>query len=258
MFSTGGLAARWQSRSVESIFDRALAQHAAGSSAEEKRELLSRLLARLAHEIRNPLSSLHIHVQLLEEDVARSLPELKENFVSRFQIIHGELNRLEGLVKQFVSLSGPTALHLDTVEAGKLLHNVTALLEPEAAARSITMTAEFQENLTLRADSGQLMQALVNLAINAIQAVESGGAVSLRARAEGGRLFLEVQDTGPGVEPGRRSAIFEPFYTTKPEGSGLGLWIVQQIVSAHGGVIHVRNATPRGALFAIELPLDQA
>jgi signal transduction histidine kinase len=241
---------------VESIFARALGQEPVSSTAQEKRELLSRLIARLAHEIRNPLSSLHIHVQLLEEDVARSLPEAKSRFATRFNIIHGELNRLESLVKHFVSLSGPSALDLQPADPARLVHNVAALLQPEAASRGVTMTAPCDEGVQFRADPGQLTQALVNLAINAIQAVERGGSILLRATAHADRILFSIEDTGPGVPMEQRSTIFEPFFTTKPQGSGLGLWIVQQIVSAHGGRIDVRDNVPRGAIFTIQLPVN--
>lgn len=244
---------------MESIFARALGQDISKITALEKQELLSRLLARLAHEIRNPLSSLHIHVQLLEEDVARNLPAQANNFSPRFEIIHGELNRLEALVKHFVSLSGPASLNLETVHPAKILSNVSALLQPEAASRGISLKSEADPALQFRADPAQLTQALVNLVINAIQAVGRDGSVSLRAtRRDEGNVILQVQDTGPGVDPAKQSAIFEPFYTTKAEGSGLGLWIVQQIVSAHHGNIRVGTAAPHGALFTIELPCNPA
>src|ERR1043165_4036326 len=122
------MAGQCEARGVESIFAQALGQDITKITAKEKQELLSRLLARLAHEIRNPLSSLHIHVQLLEEDVTRSLPELKAKVSGRFEIIHGELNRPETIVKQFVSLSGPATLNVEQVELQKITSNVCALL----------------------------------------------------------------------------------------------------------------------------------
>lgn len=226
------------------------------SSTQERQELLSRLLGRLAHEIRNPLSSLHIHVQLLEEDVRRSLPGDSSGFTHRFEIIHGELSRLESIVKQFVSLSGPGTLNLQDLDLAGVADNVCALLQPEAASRGITLVNESQP-APLRGDSVQLTQALMNLVINAIQAMPDGGTVGVRTTLDraAARARLEVHDGGPGIEPARLTAIFEPFYTTKREGTGLGLWIVQQIVAAHGGLVRVGKAEPRGAVFTIELPL---
>ena len=112
----------------------------------------------------------------------------------------------------------------------------------------------------LIADSAQLKQALVNLIINAIQAVERNGRIDVIVRADRNRgvVALQVSDNGPGVPGEKRSAIFEPFFTTKAEGSGLGLWIVQQIAMAHGGVATVGDPAGGGAVFTLELPLREA
>ncbi len=242
---------------MESLFVDALGRDISKSTTLERQELWSRLLGRLAHEIRNPLSALHIHVQLLEEDVAQSAPANRSAFARRFEIIHGELSRLESIVKQFVSLSGPTALNVELLDVARLTENVCALLQPEAASRRVTLINEC-DAVSLRGDSVQLTQALVNLVINAIQSMEGGGTVTVRGRTEpaDSRAVIEVRDTGPGVEPSRQTAIFEPFYTTKADGSGLGLWIVQQIVTAHRGTIRVANTEPVGAVFIVELPLS--
>ncbi len=243
---------------MEKILANALGQDVSKLAAQEKQLLLSRLLARLAHEIRNPLSSLDIHVQLLEEDLARTSPEVREKSASRLEVIHGELHRLENLVKQFLSLAGPSFLNPELVEVARLVGHVCELLRPEAAARGIKMVMVVPDVLpTLTADPGQLTQALVNLAINAIQAVERNGRVEVCASTDKARdtLVIQVRDSGPGVPVDKQSAIFEPFFTTKAEGSGLGLWIVQQIITAHGGAVDVSNAPDGGAVFALRLPL---
>jgi len=243
---------------MEKILANALGQDVSKLAAQEKRLLLSRLLARFAHEVRNPLSSLDIHVQLLEEDIAQAPLQVREKTASRFEIIHGELHRLENIVKHFLSLAGPSSLDLHPVEVAKVVGHVCELLRPEAAARGIEIVMKLSELLpSVPADSAQLTQALVNLVINAIQAVESNGRVEVSAGcgAEEGVLTIAVQDTGPGIPDGRESSIFEPFFTTKTEGSGLGLWIVQQIITAHGGDIGAVNAPGGGAVFALHLPL---
>jgi two-component system sensor histidine kinase HydH len=243
---------------MERILAKALGEDVTKLAAQEKQLLLSRLLARLAHEIRNPLSSLDIHVQLLEEDLIKAAPQLRDQTAGRLEIIRGELHRLENIVKQFLSLAGPSSLDLQPVEIGNIIRHVCELLRPEAAARQIEIAACVPDDLpSLVADPGQLTQALVNLVINAIQAVERNGSVTVSAAAdhEPGALTLTIRDTGPGLgtEPAR--AIFEPFFTTRSDGSGLGLWIVQQIVVAHGGVIQAANAPDRGAVFTVHLPL---
>ncbi len=227
-------------------------------AAQEKQLLLSRLLARFAHEVRNPLSSLDIHVQLLEEDLAQAAPQMRERTASRLEIIHGELHRLENIVKHFLSLAGPSSLDLHPVQLAKVIGHVCELLRPEAAARGIDIVMQLPDALPpVGADSVQLTQALVNLVINAIQAVGRDGRVEVNAatdrRAE--TLSIEVRDTGPGIPADKQSAIFEPFFTTKDEGSGLGLWIVQQIITAHGGAVEASNAPASGAVFAVHLPL---
>jgi len=244
---------------VENILARAFGQDVSKLAAQEKQLLLSRLLARLAHEIRNPLSSLDIHVQLLEEDLARSAPALGERTASRFDIIRGELHRLDDIVKQFISLSRPSALNLQPLEVAKVVGHVCELLRPEAAARGVEILMRVPAELPqLIADEVQLTQAMVNLVINAIQAIEGPGRVEVNATAglQPAEIVMQVRDTGPGVTPERHSAIFELFFTTKAEGSGLGLWIVQQIVTAHGGAVGVANADGGGAVFTVRLPLQ--
>jgi len=245
---------------VEKLLAKALGQDVTQLALQEKQLLLSRLLARLAHEIRNPLSSLHIHVQLLQEDVGNTLPGLSEKFAMRFQIIHGELNCLETIVKHFVSLSGSATLNVEAVDLAGIVNGVCALLQPEAASRSIVLTNRSAPTDRIQADPVQLTQAVVNLVINAIQSIGKNGEVNLCAALDPARstALIEVRDTGGGIEPSKQSHIFEPYYTTKPEGSGLGLWIVQQIVSAHHGTIRVANAPEGGAVFTIELPLNPA
>jgi two-component system, NtrC family, sensor histidine kinase HydH len=244
---------------VERILAKALGQDVAQLATAEKQLLLARLLGRLAHEIRNPLSSLDIHVQLLEEDLAYLAPQLKEKTACRFEIIHGELHRLENIMKHFLRLAGPSELDVEQVQMDKVIGHVCELLRPEAATRGIEITMQVAEKLpAVTADPGQLTQALVNLVINSIQAVEHEGRIDVSANLgpQDGFLRIEVRDNGPGVPPEKLATIFEPFFTTKPEGSGLGLWIVQQIAMAHGGGIQASNAPAGGAVFTLHLPLQ--
>jgi two-component system sensor histidine kinase HydH len=147
---------------------------------------------------------------------------------------------------------------LHPVEVAKVVGHVCELLRPEAAARGVVVAMQVPDSLPpVIADSAQLTQALVNLVINAIQAVERNGRVEVSARMyeRDGVLTIAVHDSGPGIPADKQSVIFEPFFTTKAEGSGLGLWIVQQIITAHGGVIEASNGAGGGAVFAVHLPL---
>ena len=235
---------------------KALGQDPSQTAAEGKRDLLERLLARVAHEIRNPLSSLDVHVQLLEEDLCALAPEMRHPLNSRLGIIRGELHRLESIVSQFLKLAGPSTLDLEPVEVAKVLNHVGELLRPEAAARQIDIVLDIPGPLPeIRADSVRLTQALLNLVINAIQAVEHNGRIELAAALSGEAVVLSVVDTGPGIPPEKLASIFDPFFTTKTEGHGLGLWIAQQIVSAHRGRLTPENRPGGGAAFRMLLPL---
>lgn len=226
-------------------------------AATERQRLLSRMLSHLAHEIRNPLGSLDVHVQLLDEDLARWSPPVSPAITGRLAVIRTELRRLDGVVRQFLSLAGPSAINAREVDVADALQQVRRLLEPEATQRAIELRTELPPVLpVLHADPGQLTQAIVNLVINAIQAVDHGGRVDLAASpADAGWLCITVRDTGPGIDLAKGATIFEPFFTTKTEGSGLGLWIVQQIALAHGGTISASNAPGGGAVFTLRLPL---
>jgi signal transduction histidine kinase len=241
---------------VESILAKALGQDASQLAAAEKRDLLARLLGRLAHEVRNPLSSLDIHFQLLEEDLASLAPQMREQLTPRLEIIHGELHRLKGIVERFLRLAGPAGVDLEPVEIGRILAHVCELLRPEAAARAIEISTQVEESLPrVMADPVRLTQALLNMLINAIQAVEKKGRVEVSAAVVDGQVRVAVSDDGPGIPPDKLASVFDPYFTTKDEGSGLGLWIAQQIVTAHGGSLQAQNGPAGGAVLTMRLPL---
>jgi two-component system sensor histidine kinase HydH len=243
---------------MENVLARALGQDATQLPVTEKRDLLARLLKRLAHEIRNPLSSLGVHFQLLEEDLSALPPQARTQLASRLEIIHGELHRLESIVERFLKLAGPSALELEPVEISKIVTHVCDLLRPEASARKIEILAVVQPELPpVSIDSVRLTQALLNIVINGIQAINGPGRVAVSAARSGDNLSLRVQDTGPGIPADELGEIFDPYFTTKAEGNGLGLWIAQQIAVAHGGDLRAENAPAGGAVFTLTLPLKR-
>jgi len=226
---------------------------------DQKRELLTRLLAHVAHELRNPLSSLDIHVQLLEEDVAVGGTDLAQRTGDRFEIIHGELHRMENVVTRFLQLAGPPALSLALLSVNKLISHTCELLRPQAEERGIELAVEFGDKLPeVEADADQLTQAFINLVINALQAAGKGGHVTVRTTADETHVTIEFADDGNGIAPENQDRIFEPYFTTKADGSGLGLWITQQIVHAHGGTLRVESASGKGAKFILILPVRLA
>jgi two-component system sensor histidine kinase HydH len=243
---------------MENVLAKALGQDMAQLPATEKRDLLARLLKRLAHEIRNPLSSLDVHFQLLEEDLSALSPSVRTQLASRLGIIHGELHRLESIVERFLKLAGPSALEVAQVDIDSIVNHVCELLRPEASTRKIEILVEMEPDLPRpTVDSVRLTQALLNIIINGIQAISGPGQVKVSAKKSGDNLLLRVQDTGPGIPANELGDIFDPYYTTKAEGNGLGLWIAQQIAVAHGGDLRAENAPSGGALFTLTLPLKR-
>jgi signal transduction histidine kinase len=199
-----------------------------------------------------------VQFQLLEEDLGTVAPQIRSPLASRLGVIRGELQRLDSIVERFLKLAGPSALELESVEVQRIITHVCELLRPEASRRKVEITATLEPDLPLiRADSVRLTQALLNVIINGIQAISGGGRVSVSTSRTAEYLSLRVQDTGPGIPPNELGEIFDPYFTTKPEGNGLGLWIAQQIALAHGGDLHAENAPDGGAVFVLTLPLKR-
>jgi two-component system sensor histidine kinase HydH len=184
---------------------------------------------------------------------------MREQLSPRLAIIHGELHRLEGIVERFLRLAGPSGVDLEPVEIRKILTHVCELLRPEAAARGIDISSHADDSLPpVMADPVRLTQALLNVVINAIQAVVRKGRVEVSASVADGWVCVAVSDNGPGIPLEKLASIFDPYFTTKTEGSGLGLWIAQQIVTAHGGSLQAQNRESGGAVLTMRLPLKTA
>jgi signal transduction histidine kinase len=218
---------------------------------EEKRRLaeelaaLGSLAANLAHEIRNPLNALSINLELLEEDLCSS-----QGAPDTVGLARREVGRLSRLVNDFLVYARPTAPVKEAFATGELLREVAALLQPTCTRFGVELTVE-DGNGVMQADRGQLGQVLVNLALNAVQALEDSASkqVVLRARDAGERVSLEVADTGPGIPAPELKRVREAFYTRRKGGTGLGLAIADRIVTAHGGTLELVNR-PGGGLIA--------
>jgi signal transduction histidine kinase len=214
---------------------------------------LGQLTARIAHEIGTPLNSVALHLQLL----ARS-PGLTEQDRRRLVTIDGQIQRLVTTVQQLLASTRREPRAPEPADLNALARGVTDLMAPVLAAKHITCATQLAADLPhVLADGHQVQQVLLNLLTNAVDAMPTGGAVSVSTRRVGGEAVLAVADTGPGVPPEARARLFEPFFTTKDRqgGTGLGLAICRQIVQAHGGSIAVADAPGGGAAFEVRLPL---
>jgi two-component system sensor histidine kinase HydH len=212
---------------------------------------LGALSAGMAHEIRNPLGSITGAVEILESMTPDQDP--RREFVG---IVHKEMSRLSAIVTRQLDLVRSSPPERAPCDVAGVVESVTELARRQAEQQQIDISVELAGGLpTIEADEQGLRQVLLNLFINAIQAMPEGGHVTVRADADAGRLRIAVEDEGPGLSAEAMERAFDPFYTTKQRGTGLGLSIAFQIVDQHGGDLRVENRAEGGARFVIELPI---
>jgi len=221
---------------------------------------LGSLAAGLQHEIKNPLSALSLHIQLLRErlSVEPPLPEVSE----MLDILHTEVNRISNVLDGFRNYASLNTLGRTPVVIGRLIVKLVRLLRPQAESQSIAIVVDIPANSvgTVMADSVQLEQVLLNLALNAIAAMPGGGTLTFKVTRQDTAVRIDVIDTGHGIATEVKSQIFDPYFTTRPEGTGMGLALCHKIVQQHGGTIDFRSGDDRGNLpgteFTVLLPLD--
>jgi signal transduction histidine kinase len=202
--------------------------------------------AGLAHETRNPLNLIRGLAQMIAMQT-QDLPKLREHASTIIE----EADRVTVQLNEFINYSKPREVHLAPVDVARVCADVARTLVPDTEERQIRLRLP-DSQLLIKADEQLLRQALFNLLLNAVQAVATGGRIEIALMAGDSReATLEVRDDGPGVPAGQREAIFKPYVTMQPKGVGLGLAIVQQIVSAHGWEIICVENRPRGAVFRI-------
>lgn len=214
---------------------------------------IGQLAASLAHEIRNPLGSIEGAANLLEQ------PETPEEIRGKsLSIIRKEVQRLNRLLTGLLDFARPRRPEFRAVDLHAVLDSVVALVSHSARLAGIEIRKSISEPLPqLECDAEQLKQVLLNLAINAVQSMPEGGVLELAAAADAATVRLMVRDYGPGIPAEEMDKIFDPFYTTKTNGTGLGLAVAQQIVTQHGGALTAKANSPHGMAFTIALPLGR-
>lgn len=219
---------------------------------QEKLTAMGHLASGVAHEIRNPLNAVSMIAQRLQLEFEPQAdgPEYRELTTT----LASESRRINAIITQFLQFARPAPLNKAPLRLDQLVGHVTALLQGEASQRGIAISQECRQVREIIADSDKLTQALVNLVRNSIAASSPGGRISLSCRQLGEQVAVEVADDGAGIAPEEIDKIFNLYYTTREEGSGLGLSIVQQIIAQHGGKIQVASQPGKGTHFTITLP----
>ena len=223
----------------------------------EKLTALTLLAAGVAHEIGNPLNSLHIHLQLMERKLRKLPAGPRADLQKSLSVAQDEITRLDSIVQQFLGAIRPAHLQKQLENINALVSESVAFLRPEIEDRSILVEQELRKDLPLiEADRNQLKQAFYNVIKNAFQAMKSGGILRIRTNVDEQFVSVCFSDSGGGISPEDMSRIFEPYFTTKASGSGLGLLIVRRIVREHGGEIDLASDQGKGLTLTIRLPLQ--
>jgi signal transduction histidine kinase len=258
----GSRRVRWNRAEIENA-DGGRTVYAVGIDVTDEQEMLRRLLrserlaavgtmaAGLAHEVRNPLNSASLQLTLLERRLARG--EGAAEVLPIAAIIKSEIDRLDRLVRDFLAFSQPRPLDVKDVDVGTLVAGIAGLIAPVAEAGGVELATEVAPALPpIAGDAERLRQVLLNLTRNAIEAMHGpGGHLTLRAHGDGEMVELDVEDDGPGFS--EELPVFDAFFTTKEQGTGLGLSLVHRIVADHGGTIRVASR-PGRTCFTLRLP----
>ena len=214
---------------------------------------LGTLSAGLAHEIRNPLSAIKTFVQLLP----RKMSNLA--FFDKFQTtVPRELNRINNLIESLLELARPPKLEFEMTSLSDCLSQVEDLYRDKLEAANIALEISREQSLPeLWADKEHLVRALSNIVVNGLEAMPEGGSLTVSARELAGRVVLQFTDTGVGMDEATKDKIFNPFFTTKDTGTGLGLAMAHKIIQEHGGDIEVDSVIGKGTTFTLTFPLVQ-
>ena len=218
-----------------------------------KLAVLGELAAVMSHEIRPPIGILRSSAQMLARE-----PNLSHEARELTEFIESETERLKRLVSTLLDSARPRAAQLKLSDIHVVIRHSIDLLNAQAAKKQISINSHLQcQNPVIPCDVEQMTQVLLNLLLNPLQILAEGGRVDISSLQKGDDFVLEIADDGPGIPDGELARVFDPFFTKREGGVGLGLAVVQQIITAHGGTVSVGRSTLGGALFTITLPMKE-
>ncbi len=224
-------------------------------------EELGKLTGELAHEIKNPLSTIKVNLKLIAEDLEDHQAEPQSSSIppralKKIRVVKKETDRLEQILDAFLRYVDKTELQLADVDINILVSDMIDFYSPQCHRYSITIRQGLcPEPLACRVDVGMLKQAILNLFINAQQAMSDGGELIIRTQQQKEYASIEIGDTGIGIAPDKLPNIFIPYYSSRPQGSGLGLPTSKKIIEAHNGTLAVNSQPGKGTLFTLKLPM---
>jgi len=220
---------------------------------------LTELVSGLAHELRNPLSTLMVNLTLLAEDLRDanvSADDMRRRALLKVETLRREAERLQSLFDDLLSVMGPQRLEMRRTNLAAVVDGLATFFEPSAHASGISLGVVHRAGaIECPVDEKLLRQALLNLLINAQEAMPAGGTLTVETASEDSWAVIAVRDTGPGIDETDQERIFQPFVSTKSQGSGLGLSITRRIVERHGGSVRLTSRRGQGTTFTIQLPL---
>jgi signal transduction histidine kinase len=221
----------------------------------ERLNALTLLAAGVAHEIGNPLNSLHIHLQLMERQAHKLDRAAREELQESIDIARSEVNRLDSIVTQFLRAIRPSKPELHPENVNTIVEETLRFFTPEIQDRDIVVEQELRSDLpVLQIDRDQMKQAFYNVIKNSLQAMKRRGTLRIRTDRDDTHALISFIDTGSGMSAENLGRVFEPYFTTKPSGTGLGLLIVRRIVREHGGELSIESSEGKGLTLTIRLP----
>jgi len=227
----------------------------------EKLSSLGRLAASIAHEINNPLAGILTYAKLLVRmlDTEQVDEPTRAASVRHLKLVQRETERCTAIVRNLLDFARQRPLSLKDTDLAAIVDEAVALVQHQAKLRGLTIEKKVSPVPTIKADAGQLRQAIVNIMLNGCEAMQTGGTLALTCRLAAGAAAVELSctDTGIGIPPDQLAKIFDPFYSTKEMGTGLGLSVVYGIVERHGGTIDIRSDVGKGTTVSLRLPVGR-